>query len=249
MDAALAYRTGGAGPKATLLALIGRMGQHGDEWMCWPSQATMADDSEQTERTVRSHLRAFEELGLIEVRTRVTGVRARGNVYVLNLDTLMGAESVSGAETISGGDDRKSDASTTGSSQPDDRKPQRDDRQSDAPHIEEQLDEPQEQLEERVFAAWVESTGKTQARLDVRRRGLIRRALRDYSVDDVLAAVVGWKNSAWHSGKNPDRKVYNDLRLVLRDAEHIEQFIEFARALPARRGSQNIGSFEADVDL
>ncbi len=79
-----------------------------------------------------------------------------------------------------------------------------------------------------VFEAWKQSTGRPRANLGGatgrKRRALIQRALKDYPLEDVLAAVQGWKRSAHHRGENSRRTVYNDLELLLRDAEHIERF-------------------------
>lgn len=78
---------------------------------------------------------------------------------------------------------------------------------------------------ELVFDAWTESTGKTgRTRLDDKRRKLIIKAINSYPVEEVLAAIRGWKNSPYHRGENDAKKVYNDLGLLLRDAEHIERF-------------------------
>lgn len=83
---------------------------------------------------------------------------------------------------------------------------------------------------QRVFAAWIEATGRTGATvLTDKRRRLIRNALKLYSLDDVLAAVVGWRNSPHHRGENDTGTVYNDLELLLRDAAHIERFRDLAR--------------------
>lgn len=86
----------------------------------------------------------------------------------------------------------------------------------------------------RVFDAWRESTGHARARLDEKRRLLIGRALRDYPVEEVLAAVRGWEAVPFNRGENPDGRVYNDLGLLLRDAEHIERFRD-AAGTPVRR--------------
>lgn len=75
-----------------------------------------------------------------------------------------------------------------------------------------------------VFDAWRESTGKHRAQLDSKRRKVIREALKAYPLEDVLAAVRGWRHSAHHRGENRQRTVYNDLGLLLRDAPHIEMF-------------------------
>lgn len=77
-----------------------------------------------------------------------------------------------------------------------------------------------------VFDAWVTATGRDAARtkLTDKRRRLIRKALADYSLEDLVAAVRGWKHSPHHRGENDRDTVYNDLELLLRDAQHIEKF-------------------------
>ena len=79
---------------------------------------------------------------------------------------------------------------------------------------------------EQVFGAWVQSTGKDPARtkLDAKRKRLIATALKAYPATDLIAAVQGWANSPFHRGENDRGKIYNDLGLVLRDAQHIEEF-------------------------
>lgn len=81
-----------------------------------------------------------------------------------------------------------------------------------------------------VFEAWVEATGRTDRTvLSPKRDRLIRRALADYPIDDVLDAVRGWRNSPHHCGQNDRGTTYNALELLLRDAEHIEQFRDLER--------------------
>lgn len=83
---------------------------------------------------------------------------------------------------------------------------------------------------ERVFSAWLSSTKKTaRTVLDSKRRSLITAALKTHPLDDVLDAVRGWENSPHHRGDNAERKVWNDLGLLLRDASRIEQFRDLAR--------------------
>lgn len=83
-----------------------------------------------------------------------------------------------------------------------------------------------------VFNTWLASTGKdaTRTKLDARRRGRIEWALKNYPVDEVLEAVCGWRNSPFHCGKNERGIKYNDLTLILRDAQHVEQFRDLERA-------------------
>lgn len=85
-----------------------------------------------------------------------------------------------------------------------------------------------------VFDAWVAATERDPARTrysDERRR-LIEKRLKDYPLDDLLAAVRGWKHSPHHRGENDRHRVYNDLDLLLRDSKRIEEF----RDLEQRNG-------------
>jgi hypothetical protein len=95
---------------------------------------------------------------------------------------------------------------------------------------------------EQVFEAWTASTGRVRTVLTPKRRKLIRRALDLYPLDDLVAAVRGWRHSPHHRGENDRHTVYNDLELLLRDAAKIERFRDLeltggragqARALPS----------------
>lgn len=84
----------------------------------------------------------------------------------------------------------------------------------------------------RVFAYWQTELGRQKAKPDPKRLAVIRRALKSYSVDDVMLAIDGCKKSDWNMGRDPktNGKKFNDLTLILRDAEHIERFIDLASA-------------------
>lgn len=64
--------------------------------------------------------------------------------------------------------------------------------------------------------------------LTVKRRSLIQKAIDTYGVEMCLQAVDGCKRSPWHQGENPTGKRYDSIELILRDAEHIEMFCEWA---------------------
>lgn len=82
-----------------------------------------------------------------------------------------------------------------------------------------------------VFTTWLESAGKDPARtkLDNQRSTRIKWALANYPQQDVLDAVRGWQHSDFHLGLNTQRKVYNDLTLILRNAEKVEYFRDIYR--------------------
>lgn len=77
-----------------------------------------------------------------------------------------------------------------------------------------------------LFTLWVElyRNAKRPPVLDGRRENLIRKALRTHGWDTLEAAIRGVAHSNWHMGRNPQRKKYTDIELILRDAKHIEMF-------------------------
>lgn len=80
---------------------------------------------------------------------------------------------------------------------------------------------------ERVFAHWQSAWSKTRAKLDAKRRKLIRSALSNYSEADLCQAISGYRNSPHHMGRNDRSTVYDDIELFLRDAKHIDAGLNF----------------------
>lgn len=101
------------------------------------------------------------------------------------------------------------------------------------------LDEARQRIQgeqiQQVFDEWINATGKTSRTiLDEKRRRRIRNALKTYPLDEVLAAVRGWRNSPHHRGENSTGTVYNDLDLLLRDNANIERFRDLDTNPPGR---------------
>lgn len=98
---------------------------------------------------------------------------------------------------------------------------------------ENQLNEKKTRLPEvrQVFDLWIQVTGKDEKRtkLDSKREARIVWALKSYPLDDVLDAVQGWQKSPFHAGQNSDGKTWNDLTLLLRNAEKLEYFRDCQR--------------------
>jgi hypothetical protein len=80
-----------------------------------------------------------------------------------------------------------------------------------------------------VFEHWMDVHRRRQCLLTDKRRRRIIRAIRDYGYDTVIDAIDGCARSDWHMGANPTGKTYNDILLILRDAEHIEHFAALAQ--------------------
>lgn len=85
---------------------------------------------------------------------------------------------------------------------------------------------------ERVFNHWQTEHGHPKAKLDDKRKAIIRRALKNYSEADLCEAICGYKNSPHHMGQNDRNTVYDDIELFLRDSKHIDAGIKLARAPP-----------------
>ncbi len=91
----------------------------------------------------------------------------------------------------------------------------------------------------RVFDHWRATLGHDRAVLDDKRRRKIEAAIKSHGVETAIAAIDGCASSDWHMGRDPksDGKRFDDLTLILRDAEKIEKFAAMA---PAQRGQQSL---------
>jgi hypothetical protein len=79
-----------------------------------------------------------------------------------------------------------------------------------------------------VFAYWQKVMDSPRSQLDDKRRKAIKGALKLYEPRQVCEAILGCSRSAWHMGENDRRQKFNGLDLILRDAEHIDKFLEMA---------------------
>ena len=93
-------------------------------------------------------------------------------------------------------------------------------------------DAPDREVVDRVFEHWRTVHGHPQAKLDAKRRKLIRDALKGYSEADLCQSISGYKNSPHHQGQNDKATVYDAIELLLRDAKHIDAGLRFYRDPP-----------------
>lgn len=76
-----------------------------------------------------------------------------------------------------------------------------------------------------IFDYWRDVFNKrTSTKLDKKRLERIVWALKRYPIGEIMSAIDGCAASAWHSGQNPKGKKYNDLTLILRNADKLEGF-------------------------
>lgn len=79
----------------------------------------------------------------------------------------------------------------------------------------------------RIFKYWQTELEHPLSKLDDKRKRCIERALKQgFTIDELESAIRGCKRSPYHMGDNKTGQVYDDLTLILRDASHIENFME-----------------------
>jgi DNA-binding transcriptional ArsR family regulator len=84
---ALGIKTGSPSAKLVLIKLADNANDAG---RCWPSLRHICEHTELSERAVRTHIRALEELGLVSVEKRSSEGVSLPNVYTLNLHQTVG---------------------------------------------------------------------------------------------------------------------------------------------------------------
>lgn len=85
-----------------------------------------------------------------------------------------------------------------------------------------------------VFEHYKTVWQKPKAKLDPKskRRAMIRKALKTFTVAEICECISGYRNSPHHCGQNSQHTVYDNLSLFLRDDEHIEAGLRFAKGAP-----------------
>lgn len=78
-----------------------------------------------------------------------------------------------------------------------------------------------------VFDFWVLTFKKRVSALDHKRYVAIGNAIHLFGIENCKDAIRGCTYSDFHMGRNAAKKVYNEIELILRDAEHVERFIGF----------------------
>lgn len=93
---------------------------------------------------------------------------------------------------------------------------------------------------EEIFSYWQETMNHPQAKLDKKRKGVIHKALQlGYSIADLKKAISGCAQTPFNMGQNDRQQIYDDISLILRDAEHIERFINNATNPPNEKQINN----------
>jgi hypothetical protein len=200
-----------------LYALLARYADY-TTGRAFPSRKTLATRLGTSSDTVDRFVKELIEIEAIEVRRRSDGKAYTSNLYIVKRVKGDRTDATTGrtdAATPDRTDATRGDRTSAELTRTSKREPT--DREISTSHS---VDV------ERVFVAWIESTGRDRSRtkLDSKRRRCIEWALKTYPLDDVLSAVDGWRHSAFHRGENEAGKCYNDITLILRNSEKIEYF-------------------------
>jgi hypothetical protein len=87
---------------------------------------------------------------------------------------------------------------------------------------------------EDIFDHWRHLWGKdSRTKLDPKRRRRIEQAVKQYGIEAVKRALMGYTLSPHHTGQNDRATVYDEIELHLRDAQHIEAGIAFTERGPS----------------
>lgn len=96
-----------------------------------------------------------------------------------------------------------------------------------------------------IFQYWQEVLNHPRAKLDNKRKNKIESALKiGYSVEELKLAIKGCSLTAFNMGQNDRNQKYDDIELILRDAPHIDRFIETATT-PTTVNNQDIPNWMA----
>ncbi|KTD41850.1 hypothetical protein [Legionella parisiensis] len=96
-----------------------------------------------------------------------------------------------------------------------------------------------------LFKYWQTIMSHPRAVFDAKRQRKVEQAFKlGYSLVDLKKAIDGCSMTPYNMGKNDSNQVYDDISLILRDAEHIERFINNATNPPNEKQINN-----ADNDI
>jgi predicted transcriptional regulator len=204
--------------KLVLLALADHAN---DEGQCWPGIMRIAKKCGLARSTVIEHIRVLAKAGIIEKEHKcdANGYR-RNNYYTLNLSLdpkNLSRKFLHRSESDQSPNDSPSNVQILDGNNINHQEPS----------IKPSRDIERDKQVSEIFEHWQRVMQKPRAKLDNKRKASILKALRmGYSIVLIKQAIDGCAASAFHMGRNRDNKRHNDITLILRDASHIESFID-----------------------
>jgi ribosomal protein S7 len=80
-----------------------------------------------------------------------------------------------------------------------------------------------------IFEFWKSTFKHQKAKLDSKRESILISAIKlGYPVEDLKSAIIGCSKSAFHMGKNKDKKIYDGIHIIFKGSEKIEGFMRDA---------------------
>ena len=76
-----------------------------------------------------------------------------------------------------------------------------------------------------LFEFWKQTMGHTRSAFNDKRRALINKTLKQYTLTDLMCAVSGCSLTPHNMGDNDRGERYDSIELILRDAAHIDRFM------------------------
>jgi DNA-binding MarR family transcriptional regulator len=209
---------------------------------CWPGLDTIAKECGISRATVICHINEISRLKLISKKHRHDnrGYR-RSTMYTLHLDDnveIQGKKSQRRKNQRRDFDSQRQDIHVSNV------------QNSDGNIIESTLEQSKEHKEgyvssanqstiKNIFMYWQEKMNHPQAKLDSKRQRKIADALKDYSAEQLMQAIDGCAMTPYNMGENKTRQRYDDIELILRDASHIERFINNSINPPSDAAKSN----------
>jgi hypothetical protein len=93
---------------------------------------------------------------------------------------------------------------------------------------------------ENVFSHWQLTMNHRDAKLDEKRKKLIRNALKTgYTTEQLCEAITGCSLTPHNIGKNDRNQRYDGLHIILRNADQIDRFIQNSRTPPISKNGDS----------
>ncbi len=203
-----------------------------DTGLCCPSHERLARDCGMSKRSVIEQIKKLEIIGLVSVirSSNENGVN-NVNKYILNLN-----------KNSSAGDALHSEGDAPGGSAGDAHKPVNPLNQKIEPNT---YADSEPIIINTIFNFWKEIMKSPRSMLDADREKSIKKALKvGRSIDDIKLAIKGCSLTPYNMGQNDNNKKYNDITLILRDAKHIEAFMESAINPPKPKKNNPYGEHQ-----
>lgn len=100
----------------------------------------------------------------------------------------------------------------------------------------------------KVFEFWKSNAGHPNARLDAKREARITARLKDFTADQLIAAISNRKNDPWLMGEESGR-IYDGIETLLRDTAQVERLIALTQPIRKKSGPySNAGPSQKALD-